>query len=382
MNRALGFLLFVLAAIPTLAALSPKLKAWGDGPAQWIMTPEERRDWRNVATDSDANNFIDLFWARRDPSSGTAVNEYRGAFESRVSYADESFTEDRKRGAMTDRGRVYIVLGRPSNMGGLVGQTMTQMGGSDADAGMSGNRKSSTRHAWVWEREDARQFDMARIEVQFAEDPATHRVQRDPRKADFGRVGPTAIRKAIVNPDLTEVPKWAATGGLEPVAPVFESEVHFPAAASASDTTGDMAASDDAPLAAGDESGASRLTLLPGGSFNAKSSTDPFAIAAETTFKSGRDVLWGVQFCAAKAESPRLNTMLLIAGPLDGKSTEQRTALKAAKPERMMTRPGCYVLQGMVPVSKLAAGRYKLKVMIDDAASGDTYDVKGEFRVE
>jgi GWxTD domain-containing protein len=382
MNKALGLLLFVLTTIPTLAALSPKLKEWGDGPAQWIMTPEEQRDWRKVATDSDAVAFIDLFWARRDPSSGTAVNEYRGAFESRVSYSDESFGDDRKRGAMTDRGRVYIVLGPPTNMGGLIGQTMTQMGGSDAAAGMSGNRKSSTRHAWLWERDDARQFDMARIEVQFAEDPATHRVQRDPRKADFGRAGPTAIRKAIVNPDLTAVPKWAATGGLHPVAPVLESEVHFPAPVAPSDATGDVPAADDAPLAASDETGASRLTLLPGGSFNAKSATDPFAISVDTTFKSGRDVLWGVQFCSAKAEAPRLNTMLLIAGPLDGKSTEQRTALKAAKPERMTARPGCYVLQGMVPVSKLAAGRYKLKVMIDDAASGDTYDVKGEFRVE
>jgi GWxTD domain-containing protein len=377
MNKALGLLLSLLIAIPTFAALSPKFETWG-GPAQWIMTSEEQRAWHKVATDSEAVAFIDLFWARRDPTPGTAVNEYRGAFESRVAYADESFTEDRKRGAMTDRGRVYIVLGRPSNMGGLVGQTMRQMGGSDAAAGMSGNRKSGTRHDWVWERDDARQFDMARIEVLFTEDPATHRIQRDPRKADFGRAGPTAIRKAIVNPDLTEVPKWAAFGGLEPVAPVMEAAVHFPAPAAPS--APETPAADNAPPVASDATGVSRLTLLPGGSLNAHSATDPFAVASETTFKTGRDVLWGAQYCSAKAEMPKLNYMLLIAGPLDGKSAEQRTKLREAKPERMVSRPGCYVLQGMVPVSKLEAGRYKVTVMIDNDATGDTYDLKGEFR--
>ncbi|HEX6642491.1 MAG TPA: GWxTD domain-containing protein [Thermoanaerobaculia bacterium] len=377
MHKALGLLLSLLFAIPTMAALSPKLQEWGDGPAQWLMTPEEQRAWRNVATDSDAVNFIDLFWARRDPTPGTAVNEYRGAFNSRVEYADESFTEDRKRGAMTDRGRVYIVLGRPSNMGGLVGQSLTQMGASDADAAKFANRRSSTRHQWIWEREDARQFDMARIEVVFNEDPATHRTQREPRKADFGRANPTAIRKAIVNPDLTEVPKWAAFGGLEPKAPVTEAEVHFPAPAAPS-----APAEEDVelPAVASDTTGVSRLTFLPGGALNARSETDPFAVVSESTFKTGRDVLWGAQYCSATAETPKLNYMLLIAGPLDGKSTDQRTRLKEAKPERMMARPGCYVLQGMVPVSKLAAGRYKVTVMIDDSVTGEVYNIKGEFR--
>jgi hypothetical protein len=34
----------------------------------------------------------------------------------------------------------------------------------------------------------------------------------------------------------------------------------------------------------------------------------------------------------------------------------------------------------MVPVSKLAAGRYKVTVMIDDSVTGEVYNIKGEFR--
>jgi hypothetical protein len=57
MNKVLGMILLCLAAIPAAAALSPKFKEWGDGPAQWIMTSEEQRAWRKIATDSDAINF-------------------------------------------------------------------------------------------------------------------------------------------------------------------------------------------------------------------------------------------------------------------------------------------------------------------------------------
>src|SRR5688572_18985088 len=224
MNRVLALLLVCLTAVPAVAEISPTLKEWGAGPAQWIMTPEEQREWRKVATDSDAVKFIDLFWARRDPSSGTARNEFRIEFDSRVAYSDKTFGEKRKRGAMTDRGRVYISMGAPTTMEGMIGQSQSQMGSSDASSDASGFGQVGTRYTWVWERGDARKFDLSRIEVVFVEDPVTHRVQRDPRRPDFGRAGPVAIRKAIVNPELTAVPAWAATGGLEPVAPAIVAQ--------------------------------------------------------------------------------------------------------------------------------------------------------------
>ena len=117
-----------------------------------------------------------------------------------------------------------------------------------------------------------------------------------------------------------------------------------------------------------------------GGSINARSATDPFTVKSETTFGAGSDVPWAVQYCSAKAEVPKLKFMLAITGPLDGTSTEQMTRQKDAKPERMAAKPGCYVLQGMMPAAKLAAGRYKLRVMIDDAVTGDIHDLTQQFQ--
>jgi GWxTD domain-containing protein len=385
MNRIIGLILLGLAATSGFAELSPKFKEWNAGPAQWIMTSDEKRAWRKVTTDSDAIHFIDLFWVRRDPSPGTAINEFRNEFESRVVWADKAYGEKRRRGALTDRGRVYIVLGAGTNMNSELRQTNSQQ---NIAMGEGDGRQRGGRDIWLWEYEDARKFDMPKIEVVFVEDPITRRFQRDPTRADFGLAGPVAIKKAIVSPDLTAVPAWAPTGGLEPVAPLRIVEIPGSAAPSApTEITREVlegATSEDVkidgPVAASKEPGVSRLTLLPGKWIESASSTDPFAGHTQTTFKSGADMRWAVQFCSAKAEVPRLKSMLLIVGPLDGGSKEQRTQQKDAKPEPMAAQPGCYVLQG--PMPKLNAGRYKLSVLFDDSATGEIYDVKRELRVE
>lgn len=381
MNKALGVLVLCLLAVPAMSALAPQFQEWGAGPAQWIMTADEQRTWKKVATDADAGSFIDLFWVRRDPSPGTAVNEFRNEFESRVAYSDQTFGEKRRRGAMTDRGRVYVVLGPSRSMTTAIGQTSAQTGAADAGTDATGGRQMGHRYIWLWEGAEARKFDLGRVEVVFVEDPITHRVQRDPRRPDFGRAGPKAIQKAIVNPNLTAVPDWAAFGGLEPKARVTGTEnLDFEIPAPSVPVPA-PAPVDEGPAVASSAPGVSRLTLLPRGSIDARSSTDPFAGQTDTTFKTGHDLPWAVQFCSAKAEVPSLKYSLLIAGPLDGQSKEQRTKDRDAKLERMTAQPGCYVMQGTVPASKLAAGRYKLTVLID-SASGAIYDAKREFRLE
>ena len=377
MKKILPFLLVCLTTLPAMAELSEKYKEWGAGPAQWIMTPDETRAWRKIATDDEAIAFIDLFWARRDPTPNTAANEARNEHESRIAYADKEFTEKRKRGALTDRGRTYIVMGAPTTMNGTLSQGVGQMGAAGDEDTSAGFTRVGTRYVWVWERGDARKFDLARVEVVFNEDAATHKVQRNPRFPDFGRANPVAIRKMVVNPELTAVPEWAAFGGLEPkgrVTRVVEETVPAPVVAPEPDPA-PAAVPDDAPVVASNTPGVSRLTLL------ARPAANPFDSPSETTFKAGRDVPFAVQYCSAKAETPRLKFMLLMTGPLDGKSTEQRTREKDAKLERLNAQPGCYALRGTVPVSKLTPGRYKVNVMID-APDGDTWTVKQEFRVE
>ena len=85
-----------------LAALSSKYADWPKGPVQWLMTRDDWRAWKNVKTDEEAQAFIDLFWARRDPTVGTYQNEFQAEFEGRVAYADANYkSEHGKRGSGT-----------------------------------------------------------------------------------------------------------------------------------------------------------------------------------------------------------------------------------------------------------------------------------------
>jgi GWxTD domain-containing protein len=386
LNKVLAFMLFSLMAIPAFAGLSQPYEEWGSGPAKWIMTPEEQRAWRDVTSDGDAVNFIDLFWARRDPSQGTAVNEFKNEFDSRVAFSNSKFIEKRvKPGSLTDRGRVYIVLGAATTMDGFLrgnnSQQGVKSGGGQTDP--SGNRQMGERDVWIWEHADARKFDMGRIEVVFIEDLTSRSKRRDPRRTDFGLAGPVAIRKAIVHPDMTSVPSWAMTGGLNPATYQVGIAAVAPSAPSAPRAMAPADRGPEVPAVASNTPGASRLTLLSSGLINARSASDPFAVAsASTTFAAGTDVPWAVQYCSARAETPKVTFILGISGPLDGGSSERITRAKELKPERMTSQPGCYVLQGMLPVSQLPAGRFKLSVMLDDTVTGESHTLKQEFRVQ
>jgi GWxTD domain-containing protein len=107
--------LFALLAAPA-GALSPELAAWGEGPASFLMTAGEREQWSRLADDDAARAFVVAFWSRRDPTPETPENEVRLEFQQRVAWAEQHLSIPGHSGAMSDRGRVLIVLGPPSEV--------------------------------------------------------------------------------------------------------------------------------------------------------------------------------------------------------------------------------------------------------------------------
>ncbi len=103
----------LLIALPAGAELSESYAGWADGPAGFLLTKQERKDWEAARTDEQARTFIELFWERRNPSPGQPFNRFKADFEARVRYADATFTSDNLRGALSDRGRVLLLMGTP-----------------------------------------------------------------------------------------------------------------------------------------------------------------------------------------------------------------------------------------------------------------------------
>ena len=74
--------LFVVTAVLMIAGiaeagLSKAAQQWRRGPEKFIMSDDEERAWKALPSDEAAAAFIDLFWARRDPTAGTPRNEFR-----------------------------------------------------------------------------------------------------------------------------------------------------------------------------------------------------------------------------------------------------------------------------------------------------------------
>ena len=91
---------------------------WADGPIRWIMTPEEKRSWALLNAGGERQEFVDRFWEARNPQPGNPDNPYRTGFERRVAFADANFVQaEGDRGSLTDRGKVFVLLGPPTYVG-------------------------------------------------------------------------------------------------------------------------------------------------------------------------------------------------------------------------------------------------------------------------
>ncbi|HKB81098.1 MAG TPA: GWxTD domain-containing protein [Thermoanaerobaculia bacterium] len=134
--KRIGTLLASIAiATAAFAQLSSKFIAWPDGPVKFLMTREEAQQWRSLRSDADARAFIELFWAKRDPTPDTPRNEFREEFERRVDFADRNFPGAAGRGALSDRGRALILLGPPYRLSASAGAQINGLGISVAGRG-------------------------------------------------------------------------------------------------------------------------------------------------------------------------------------------------------------------------------------------------------
>jgi GWxTD domain-containing protein len=89
-------------------------KDWIDGPVGYIVTSEEKKQYKKLSTEAEKEKFIKWFWARRETNPETYRNEFRDEFNERVRYANANFKERGLEGWETARGHVYIVYGPPS----------------------------------------------------------------------------------------------------------------------------------------------------------------------------------------------------------------------------------------------------------------------------
>jgi len=68
-----------------------------------------------LQTNEEREQFIEAFWQRRDPTPDTVENEFKEEHYRRIAYTNERFASGIP-GWRTDRGRIYIIWGKPDEI--------------------------------------------------------------------------------------------------------------------------------------------------------------------------------------------------------------------------------------------------------------------------
>jgi len=97
--------------------------------ARLVMTNAEGDIFNHLPDAESRREFIEDFWAKRDPEPDTENNEFKEEFERRLDYVNKHFREGRK-GWKTDRGRIYIYLGPPEKTDEYFPQPTANLRGS------------------------------------------------------------------------------------------------------------------------------------------------------------------------------------------------------------------------------------------------------------
>ncbi|MGQ9644513.1 MAG: GWxTD domain-containing protein, partial [Ignavibacterium sp.] len=84
--------------------------------SKYIASSQEIDKYKKLSGVEGKREFLFNFWNRRDQDPSTNENEYFYDYLQRVELANTRFSSMQKAGWKTDRGRVYIIYGEPSEI--------------------------------------------------------------------------------------------------------------------------------------------------------------------------------------------------------------------------------------------------------------------------
>lgn len=232
----------IVLVLPVWAELGEEYRDWADGPEGYLLTQAERSIWSAVADDQAAEEFVDLFWAKRDPDLATRENEFRTQFDLRVAHADANFGEEESRGALTDRGKTLVLLGGPKEFSHVeIGEYLARLyrtgqpprpSSSDSDAhiqmqGVSFNVNKGKADLWGYAQDQLpvgiewpTKSDLITFAFFDHEGTGQYRTQLGIRKsADAASVLDAVPGALVFNPNLQTVPIFGLIPGIPPASP-------------------------------------------------------------------------------------------------------------------------------------------------------------------
>ena len=173
----------VLVAAPLFAA--DDLLKWNKSPEAYFMTAEERAEWKKISSPEDAQRFVDEYYRKRG-------EQFRKDVRTRIDIADKNFRLDKTEGALTQKGRVYMLLGPPNT-------SRTNREVTDTRVGLMPSNvlenKALIGTDWVYERDRLpKELGISQLKVSFVYDARRGFESID----NLGNVEPQLLRVAEI----------------------------------------------------------------------------------------------------------------------------------------------------------------------------------------
>jgi GWxTD domain-containing protein len=158
--------------------LKKAYKDWLEKDVTYVITDEERKAFKKLATDDERERFIEEFWRRRDPDPDTEENEFKEEYYERIAYANEHFSSGIP-GWKTDRGRIWIMYGKPDEL------ESHPMGGNYDRPSYEGGGSTSTYPFEIWFYRYLAGVGSG-VEIEFVDPTGSgeYRIARNPNEKD------------------------------------------------------------------------------------------------------------------------------------------------------------------------------------------------------
>jgi len=174
-------------------------RAWLEQDVRWIISDVEAQAFKRLTNDEERDKFIEQFWERRNSTPGLAGNSFKEEHYARIAYANQHFAAGIP-GWKTDRGRFYIVNGKPESI----------------DAHPSGDALTNTLPFEVWHYRAAAGIGHD-LDVKFV-DSGQNGDYRLVSEGPQGRAGVPAFNRPVLVP-VRYSPAQTDSPSTPPVAP-------------------------------------------------------------------------------------------------------------------------------------------------------------------
>lgn len=200
----------LLAAGEQSSKMSAVSEDWASSPEAYFLTAEERAEWRKLDSRDSRHDFIERYWLKRDPTPGTARNEFREMVLARIKTADAQFKIEKTPGSATARGLVFIVLGSPARVQNRNAPRPPPESGPFRPLGalatpVASNEGNETTSTWFYEPDRTpRILEAIRrssLQIKIVVEPSRH-MDSIQEPGLFDEIREVVARASIVNPDL------------------------------------------------------------------------------------------------------------------------------------------------------------------------------------